>query len=274
MYTCYIYIYSEQQRAARIHAHTYTHMCKCARVYTYSQIYIHIYTHAYLYLYAFMYTYMYLCIGTQTHRHGHRHRHRHSLRNRHRHRQTHTHIRPLAFSRLFASLLSISDTSLLDTSIVSSLRHTYTYTYRQTDRQTDSQTDRHPYCAARGEWYGVASVSRIDKIIGLFCKRALEKRLYAAKEICNLTDPTDRSHPIVGHQVHHSQMPVSRHHTNTDTDTDTDTDTQTHRRTDAQTHRRTDAQILTALGVQKAAGKSIYQYSQTPVRRQSSLLIL
>jgi len=30
--------------------------------------------------------------------------------------------------------------------------------------------------------YGVALVSRIDKIIGLFCKRALQKRRYSAKE--------------------------------------------------------------------------------------------
>ena len=45
-------------------------------------------------------------------------------------------------------------------------------------------------------WYGVASVSRIDKITGLFCKRALLKRRYSAKETYNLIDPTDRSHPI------------------------------------------------------------------------------
>jgi len=42
----------------------------------------------------------------------------------------------------------------------------------------------------------VASVSRIDKIVGLFYKRALEKRRYSAKETYNLIDPTDRSHPI------------------------------------------------------------------------------
>ena len=30
--------------------------------------------------------------------------------------------------------------------------------------------------------YGVALVSRIDKMIGLFCKRALQKRRYSAKE--------------------------------------------------------------------------------------------
>jgi len=44
--------------------------------------------------------------------------------------------------------------------------------------------------------YGVALVSRIDKIIGLFCKRALQKRQYSAKETYNFIDPTDRGHPI------------------------------------------------------------------------------
>jgi len=44
--------------------------------------------------------------------------------------------------------------------------------------------------------YGVATVSRIDKITGLFCKRALQKRRYSAKETNNFIDPTDRSHPI------------------------------------------------------------------------------
>ena len=44
--------------------------------------------------------------------------------------------------------------------------------------------------------YGVASVSRINKIIGLFCKRVLYKRLCFAKETYNLIDTTDRSHPI------------------------------------------------------------------------------
>jgi len=44
--------------------------------------------------------------------------------------------------------------------------------------------------------YGVALVSRIDKIIGLFCKRALQKRQYSAKETYNFIDPTDRNHPI------------------------------------------------------------------------------
>jgi len=49
---------------------------------------------------------------------------------------------------------------------------------------------------AYGFGYGVASVSRIDKIVGLFCKRALYKRHYSAKETCNVIDRTTRSHPI------------------------------------------------------------------------------
>ena len=43
--------------------------------------------------------------------------------------------------------------------------------------------------------YGVASVSRIHKIIGLFCKRALSQK-NSAKESHNLINPTNRRHPI------------------------------------------------------------------------------
>ena len=44
--------------------------------------------------------------------------------------------------------------------------------------------------------YGVAMISRPLKIIGLFCKRALKKRRYSAKETYNFKEPTNRSHPI------------------------------------------------------------------------------
>jgi len=44
--------------------------------------------------------------------------------------------------------------------------------------------------------YGVATISTLLKIIGLFCKRALQKRLYSAKETYNFKEPTNRSHPI------------------------------------------------------------------------------
>ena len=44
--------------------------------------------------------------------------------------------------------------------------------------------------------YGLATSSRLLKIIGLFCKRALQKRLYSAKETCNFKEPTNSSHTI------------------------------------------------------------------------------
>jgi len=42
----------------------------------------------------------------------------------------------------------------------------------------------------------VATITRLLKMIGLFCKRALEKRLYSAKETYHFKEPTNRSHPI------------------------------------------------------------------------------
>ena len=45
--------------------------------------------------------------------------------------------------------------------------------------------------------YGVATISRLLQIIGLFCKRALYKRRCSVKETCNLQEPTNRSQPIV-----------------------------------------------------------------------------
>ena len=54
--------------------------------------------------------------------------------------------------------------------------------------------------------YGVALVSRIDKIIGLFCKRALWKSWYSTKETYNFINPTDRSHPIP-HSPSHTLPP-------------------------------------------------------------------
>jgi len=45
-------------------------------------------------------------------------------------------------------------------------------------------------------YYGVASIGRLLRIIGLFCKRALIKRLYSAKDIRNFKELANRSHPI------------------------------------------------------------------------------
>ena len=44
-----------------------------------------------------------------------------------------------------------------------------------------------------------ATISRLLKITGLFCKRALYKRLHSAKRTYNFKEPTDRSHPVVNY---------------------------------------------------------------------------
>jgi len=43
-------------------------------------------------------------------------------------------------------------------------------------------------------------MSRLLKIIGLFCKRALYKRRYSAKETYNFDEPTHCSHPALSDQ--------------------------------------------------------------------------
>jgi len=52
------------------------------------------------------------------------------------------------------------------------------------ERDTERKTDR----------YGIR---RLLKMTSLFCKKALLKRRYSAKEACNSKVPTIRSHPIV-----------------------------------------------------------------------------
>jgi len=52
--------------------------------------------------------------------------------------------------------------------------------------------------------YVVATISRLLKIIGLFCEKALQKRRYSAKETYNFKEPTIRSRPIRVCYRHHS----------------------------------------------------------------------
>jgi len=57
-------------------------------------------------------------------------------------------------------------------------------------------TSSEMYQMSHREMYGVATISRLLKIIDHFCKRALQKRRYSAKEPYNFKEPTNRSHPI------------------------------------------------------------------------------
>jgi len=74
------------------------------------------------------------------------------------------------------------------------LKHTLELQHRHCNRFCNTHCNKHNVTESR---YGVASVGRIDKIIGLFGKRALLKRQYSAKETHNFIDPTDHSHPIL-----------------------------------------------------------------------------
>jgi len=50
---------------------------------------------------------------------------------------------------------------------------------------TKKQQYKHAFICRGIHDYGVATISRLLKIIGLFCTRALYKRLYSAKETYN-----------------------------------------------------------------------------------------
>jgi len=59
--------------------------------------------------------------------------------------------------------------------------------------------------------YGVAMISRLLRIIGLFSKRALYKWLYSAKRTYNFMEPTNRSHPVLTQRtIHLCFYPVLR----------------------------------------------------------------
>jgi len=78
--------------------------------------------------------------------------------------------------------------------------------YSRWDYRWNTAGTPHTYTHIKHPWqnvtnysrwdYGVALISRLLKIIGLFCKRSLLKRTYSAKETHNFKEPTDRSHPI------------------------------------------------------------------------------
>ena len=54
--------------------------------------------------------------------------------------------------------------------------------------------------------YGVATISRLLKIIGLFCKKDLQMRPIFSKETYNFKQPTNRSHPILNSLSHKERL--------------------------------------------------------------------
>jgi len=68
----------------------------------------------------------------------------------------------------------------------------------------------HTHYSKHTSSYGVPTISRLLKIIGRFCKRALKKRLYSAKETYSFNEPTNHSHPIHTH-IHHPSSDTHTH---------------------------------------------------------------
>jgi len=72
----------------------------------------------------------------------------------------------------------------------------YTYTYTAV-YSSSSILLLNMYTCSPVYVYKVATISRLPKNIGLFCKRALHKRLYSAQGTYHFKEPTNRSHPIL-----------------------------------------------------------------------------
>ena len=70
----------------------------------------------------------------------------------------------------------------------------YIYIYIWRERQNEREREREK--EREKERYGVATICRLLQIISFFCKRALLKRRYSARETDNFKEPTNRSHPI------------------------------------------------------------------------------
>ena len=64
----------------------------------------------------------------------------------------------------------------------------YTYEKRPENMKRDLYTREGTYT------YRVAAIRRLLKVIGLFCKRALSKRRYSAKETFDFMEPSNRRH--------------------------------------------------------------------------------
>ena len=77
-------------------------------------------------------------------------------------------------------------------------RHTST----SHDCHTSTSHDINESCHCVISTYGVATISRLLKIIGLLCKRALQKRRYSAKETYDFKKPTNHSHPMTLLHLH------------------------------------------------------------------------
>jgi len=187
-------------------------------IYTFVWVYIHIFTHTYvciyvylyLYLFIYLYIYVYVCLSIYM-----------SIDISTWYlalqafqgpcRLLHQYTRPTLTTPIHSPHTYYTNTLTLHllhqythptlTTPVHSPHTYYTNTLaphllHQYTRPTLTTPIHSPYT-----YYGMASISRLLKIIGLFCKRTLQKRLYSAKETCNFQEPNNRSQPIHQHTL-------------------------------------------------------------------------
>jgi len=155
----YVYIY--------IYIYIYIYMYVYLFIYVYTYIHIYIYMHIYIHIFIYMYTCM------------HEMMHADELTTE----NTFSYVAHDSFIYVTRLIyIHIRDTTDLHMQHDSCIRATWL-------------TQMCALCWM-GAICGVAAISRIPKIIGLFCKRALWKRRYSAKETCHFKEPTNRSHPI------------------------------------------------------------------------------
>jgi len=163
-----------------MHTTTHIHTRRHATTHTYTHIGMQWHTH----------THTHTCNDTHIHTHRHAHTHTQACNDTHIHK--HPSMHPHTCSQLCVRGHGVRASTARGIWNVACLRHfgllLRHYFHPRIDACRTSQ---------KSAQYGVATISRLNKNIGLFCERALQKRRCSEKETYNFKEPTNRSHPIV-----------------------------------------------------------------------------
>jgi len=170
-----------------LHIYAYMYKCKYVNIqsytYTYTDIFVYIFTYLYehmcIYVYVCIHIYgiyiyiVYMCVYTYTFIH------------------IYMFVSTYMYIRIYV-YVHIHIYSIYIYIVYTNTSFIYTHA-----PQSNLPVLRHcPTRVALGGGYGVATVSRLLNIIGLFCKRVLSKRLDSAKDTYNFKAPTHRS-PLI-----------------------------------------------------------------------------
>jgi len=198
------------QSRSKTHAHTHTHM--------HTHTYAHTYTHTH----------------TQTHTHTHQHTHTHTNTHSHTHTLTHTYthththtyrwpwpttlsthhsiyvpyyLRMLVESPLYLSTILCIYHIIYVCSLHHHMNHRSLLQKGPTKetifcKRDDIYSPFYLYVCSLHHHMSAAVIHHCITtwITGLFCKRALQKRRYSAKETYNFKEPTNKSLPIKAYQ--------------------------------------------------------------------------